>query len=145
AFALQRFCHLVAGLLHQTLLFFRECDALFSSDNEEAVCPVPILEGHSEQRLRARRNQAEANRASALLAVRGSRWSDGVGRERSEDGLNVAGCEASCGMAHQRALVTVEHGGKRRVDRQLVDHGRQGPLKMRFGNGFTLWGYGCHL
>ena len=144
AFAIQRFCHLVAGLLHQALLFFRERDALFSPDNEEAVCPITMLEGHPKQRLRARCNQAEANSSSILLVVRGGRCSDGLGRQCSEDGLNIARCEASCGMADQRALVTVEHGGERRVDRQLVDHGCQGPLEMRFGNGFTLWSCGCH-
>jgi hypothetical protein len=41
-------------------------------------------------------------------------------------------------MADQRALVTVEHGGERRVDRQLVEHGSQGPLEMRLGNWFAV-------
>ena len=144
AFAIQRFRDLVAGLLHQALLFFRERDAFFSSDDEEAVCPVPMQEGNSEQRLRARRNQAEANGAPALLIIRGGRCSDGGGRKCPEDGLNITRSEASGGMADQRALVTVEHGGKRRVDRQLVDHGRQGPLEVRLGNWFVVWSCGCH-
>jgi hypothetical protein len=38
----------------------------------------------------------------------------------------------------------VEHGGERRVDRQVVEHGRQGPLEMRLGNWFALWSCGCH-
>ena len=40
-------------------------------------------------------------------------------RKCPEDGLNITRCEASCGMADQRALVTVGHGSERRVDRQL--------------------------
>ncbi len=44
AFAIQRLRDLVAGLFHQALLFFRERDALFSPDDEEAVCPVPMQE-----------------------------------------------------------------------------------------------------
>jgi len=102
AFAIQRFRDLVAGLLHQALLFFRERDAFFSSDDEEAVCPVPMQEGNSEQRLRARRNQAEANGAPALLIIRGGRCSDGGGRKCPEDGLNITRSEASGGMADQR-------------------------------------------
>jgi hypothetical protein len=47
-------------------------------------------------------------------------------------------------MAGQRALVMVEHGGERRVDRQLVEYGRQGPLEMRLGNWFALWSCECH-
>jgi hypothetical protein len=71
AFAVQCFRDLVAGLLYQALLFFRECGALLSPDDEEAVRPVPMQEGNAEQRLRARRNQAEANGAPALLISRG--------------------------------------------------------------------------
>jgi hypothetical protein len=41
-------------------------------------------------------------------------------------------------MADQWALVTVEHGGKRCVDRQFVEHGRQGPLEMRLRNRFAV-------
>jgi hypothetical protein len=41
-------------------------------------------------------------------------------------------------MADQRALVTVEHGGERRVDWQFVEHGRQGSLEMSLGNWFGV-------
>ena len=141
AFAIQRFRHVVAGLLHQALLFFRERGALFSPDDEKAVCPVPMLEGNPEQRLRARRNQAEANRAPALLIVRGGRCSDGGGRQCSEDGLNITRGEASCGMADQRALVTMEHGGERRVDRQLVD----ARMSRSVGDASREWVYSVEL
>ena len=97
-----------------------------------------MQEGNSEQRLRARRNQAEANGAPAILIIRGGLCSDGGGRKCPEDGLNITRSEASGGMADQRALVTVEHGGECCVDGQLIEHGRQSSLEMRLRNRFVV-------
>jgi hypothetical protein len=117
AFAIQRFRDFVAGLFDQTLLFFRKGGAFFSPDDEEAIRPVSMLEGHSKQRFCARRNQAKANGASALLIVRWRQGRDGGGRQSSENGLNIPWSEASGGMTDERALVAVEQGGERGVDR----------------------------
>ena len=67
AFAIQRFGDLVAGLLHQGFFFFRERGALFSSDDEKAVRPVLVPQGHCKHRFRAGGDQAEANRPPLFL------------------------------------------------------------------------------
>ena len=69
-FTIESFRDLVAGLLHQGSFFFDERGAFFSSNDEEAVRPVTMQKRGCEQRLRARRNQAEANGAPAFLLTR---------------------------------------------------------------------------
>src|ERR1043165_1273808 len=94
--------------------------------------------GHTEQGLCAWCNQAEANRAPALLITIGGCCSDGGSRKCPEDRLNIPRSETTDSMADEWALVTMEHGGEGRVDRQLVEHRRQGPLERCFRKWFVV-------
>ena len=142
-FTIESFRDLVAGLLHQGSFFFDERGAFFSSNDEEAVRPVPVLERNSQQRFRTGRHHAEAHGTASVLILCACRHERRRG-QRTKDGLHIAGVEPSGGMADEGTVFTVKDRRDRGVYRQVVEDRGERPLELGFAGRFTVLSRRCH-
>jgi hypothetical protein len=68
-----------------------------------------------------------------LGAGRHDRWCG----QRAQDGLHNARREPPRGVTDERTVFAVKNGGKRRIDRQVVEDRSERPLKLRFAGRFA--------
>ncbi len=142
--SVQRFRHVVAGLVHKAAFFFGEGRAFLASNDKKAVHPTAVLQGDSEQGLRPRRHHPQAHGATSVLILRGYRGDRGCG-QRAQDGLNIARREASGGVTDERTVFAVKDGGQRRIHWQIIEDRSERPVKLGFPGRFTVRSRRRHL
>ncbi len=71
SFAVERSGNTFAGLLQERFFLFGEGRALFPADDEVPVNPIQVAQGNTQQGFGTRRDQSQADGASAVLILAG--------------------------------------------------------------------------